>query len=82
MGKSRLDGPLGRLLALLLFIACAALILSTWQDAGTRLSWPGAGSRESCLEQRLEEIERQRETGAIGAERAMILRQQAAKECN
>lgn len=78
-GKKRLDGPAGRVVAVLVFLACAAAILASFRPEALR--WPGEAG-EDCLGPRLASIAAQREAGAISAEQAMIMRQQAARECN
>ncbi|MCB1882678.1 MAG: hypothetical protein KDG89_01585 [Geminicoccaceae bacterium] len=73
-----LDGPLPRLLAFAVFLACCAGIWLTLPGAAPST---GAGAGGDCLADATADIERRRGAGEIGAEQAMVLRQQAVGDC-
>ena len=73
----RQGGLLSRLLAFAVFLACCAGIWFTLP--GSAPSTPGTGG--DCLALAKADIERRRGAGEIGAEQAMVLRQQAAGDC-
>lgn len=81
-GRRRIDGPLGRALALLLFLACLAAIHASWRAADESFLLTPRGGAGGCLEKRLATIGQQRKAGVLGPEQAMMMRQQAARECN
>ena len=95
-GRSRVDGPLPRLLALLVAVGCFAAIGVSWRDRApdpaatplpgvmqARQAPPAAATADSgsCKARKQAELEQLKAAGKLTAEQSMMMRQAIAREC-
>lgn len=93
--RSAIDGPVPRLLALLVGVGCFALIGLSWLEQKpdpARTALPGVtqlapaapkpvADAGDCRARKLAEMDKLKAEGKLSAEQSMMMRQAIAKEC-